>query len=307
MYTVGLGNPSQYIQPAMKKQAPLPDHADQENDPEETPEVFAVEKKGKTTKFNRRDFIKVAAVTASAATLMGCDGGLGASPTPTSTLTPVDTPTMTRTLTSTPTSTPTSTQTHTLTPTPLPQVVSKANVNVRYGPGTDNGIIGMINKGDTLVVIGKSSNNDWFCIKKPGGTTGWVSSSLVDLVGGQLDAIPVVTPMMTPTSLPGIPGETAPGQNGVDYKYTNEFGQEFTFTLPCGSEIPPGAVCICNCVAVPCSCVAYVPCSCDGYVAVCTCDTVCSCDNHTSCSCDKVCTCDSICTCEGAGHYWYPN
>lgn len=53
-----------------------------------------------------------------------------------------------------------------------------------------------------------------------------------------------------------------------------------TYTLPCGSPIPAGAVCTCNCVTAP---------------------------PIESCSCDTVCTCDTVCSCVGASHYWYPN
>jgi hypothetical protein len=86
-----------------------------------------------------------------------------------------------------------------------------------------------------------------------------------------------------------------PGEEGISYKVKVE-GKWVTWTQPCGSPIPPGAVCICNCVAVPtCSCVGH-----------CSCDTVCSCVGHTACTCDQVCTCDKICSCVGH-HYWYPN
>jgi WD40 repeat protein len=47
-----------------------------------------------------------------------------------------------------------------------------------------------------------------------------------------------------------------------------------TYTVPCGSPMPTGAVCTCNCAS--CSCVSYTPCSCQ---PVCTCNSVlvCSC------------------------------
>jgi WD40 repeat protein len=48
-----------------------------------------------------------------------------------------------------------------------------------------------------------------------------------------------------------------------------------TYTLPCGSPIPPGAVCTCNCVP-GCSCVSYT------------------------------CSCVSYCSCLAVYHYWYP-
>ena len=64
-------------------------------------------------------------------------------------------------------------------------------------------------------------------------------------------------------------------------------GETITYTLPCGSPIPAGAVCTCNCVAgtytPPCSCVGNV-CSCVG--------NVCSCVGHTV---------------TYTYHYWHPN
>lgn len=50
-----------------------------------------------------------------------------------------------------------------------------------------------------------------------------------------------------------------------------------TFTLPCGSPIPPGATCTCNCVAAP----APSP----------------STTTHRTCTCVPVCTCNRVCTC----------
>jgi hypothetical protein len=35
---------------------------------------------------------------------------------------------------------------------------------------------------------------------------------------------------------------------GITYQRRNEYGQIVTYTLPCGSPIPPGAICTCNCV-----------------------------------------------------------
>jgi hypothetical protein len=98
-----------------------------------------------------------------------------------------------------------------------------------------------------------------------------------------------------------------------------------TWTQPCGTPIPPGAVCVCNCVTVPLPgqegevppgqeggtvqgpggetrwlpCGSPVPpgwtctCNCVSVPAPCSCDGVCSCVGHR-------CSCDSV-------HYWYPN
>jgi len=44
------------------------------------------------------------------------------------------------------------------------------------------------------------------------------------------------------------PGTLARGRKAIQYAFKNEYGQMITYTLPCGSPIPPGATCTCNCV-----------------------------------------------------------
>ena len=61
---------------------------------------------------------------------------------------------------------------------------------------------------------------------------------------------------------------------GVTFKYINEYGQVVTYTLPCGSPIPPGATCICNCI--PGSLPRPTP-SPGGTYQYCTCVPVCVC------------------------------
>ena len=86
---------------------------------------------------------------------------------------------------------------------------------------------------------------------------------------------------------------------GTGYKGVDVYGRTITFTLPCGSPIPPGAVCTCNCVP--------------GSIAIPR--------NHTQrfntygyCTCDLICTCNTVCTCQSVGRgysyyisYWHPN
>ena len=38
------------------------------------------------------------------------------------------------------------------------------------------------------------------------------------------------------------------GKKVNQYTMTNEYGQSITYTIPCGSPIPPGSICTCNCV-----------------------------------------------------------
>jgi hypothetical protein len=75
--------------------------------------------------------------------------------------------------------------------------------------------------------------------------------------------------------------ESAPAVKGIRYTSGGE-----SYTRACGSPVPAGAVCTCNCVpGSGCSCVGF--CSCVGH-------TSCSCVGHTSSG-------------GGGGHYWYPN
>jgi len=64
------------------------------------------------------------------------------------------------------------------------------------------------------------------------------------------------------------------GREANAYEYTDQYGRRMTGTLPCGSAIPPGAICTCNCV--PGSFTLSVP----------TGDTI--------CTCNKICTCVPI-------------
>lgn len=75
------------------------------------------------------------------------------------------------------------------------------------------------------------------------------------------------------------PAINAPSVRGVTYSGRNEFGQVITYTLPCGSPIPAGATCVCNCVpgtfAPPRPAASY--------------------GTRTYCRCVPVCTCVPIC------------
>ncbi|MDO8589607.1 MAG: WD40 repeat domain-containing protein [Armatimonadota bacterium] len=67
---------------------------------------------------------------------------------------------------------------------------------------------------------------------------------------------------------------------GVQYKTHTVTGQEITYTLPCGSPIPPGATCVCNCVPGSIASPRSTP---RTYTYT-----------YTYCTCNQV-------------HYWHPN
>lgn len=96
------------------------------------------------------------------------------------------------------------------------------------------------------------------------------------------------------------------GVKGASVKGADVYGRSIVYTLPCGSPIPPGAICTCNCV--PGSLV--MP---NNYNQ--------NFNRYGYCTCDTICTCNTICTCQSVGQggggggggggyyvsYWYPN
>lgn len=57
-------------------------------------------------------------------------------------------------------------------------VVVKNRVNVRARPNLNSTVVGQVNKGDTLTVIGMEA--EWIKIRPPSGFTGWVKSEYVE-------------------------------------------------------------------------------------------------------------------------------
>jgi WD40 repeat protein len=69
---------------------------------------------------------------------------------------------------------------------------------------------------------------------------------------------------------------------GMTYQWRNEYGQLITYTLPCGSPIPAGAVCTCNCVP-------------GTYTPPVTNDTPRGGGSYRICTCVPVCICVPVC------------
>lgn len=262
----------------------------------QSPEVFDLKRNGRSFRVSRRTFLKVTGSIA-AASPSGCvgqssDGGPFAKPpTPTET----ETPAPTRTPTRTPTSTRTPSKTPTPTKVPVTASIRTQGARLRLGPSTETMMIGALAINVVVTIVGKLADASWFQVKvkladlpslkdapiakKGEDVVGWIRADLLELLTGSLDDVPVVQAPPTPTPLPN---KKPSGDQGITYKYTDLYGNTYTFTLPCGAQIPAEAVCTCNCVSL-CSCVGYVaPCSCDSY------------------SPGTICTCDLV-------TYWYPN
>ena len=276
---------------------------------EEEPQVFSVARDVNGSHFNRRDCIEKAVVTSAAVTVVaaGC-APRGVSPEDVQAaiqatenagkLTeiagvsvekevaqPTDTPSPTNTATSVPTNTrepATATVTRTPKPKGIETTIKGDNVNFRSGPGTGYAPITRLPQGAPITLTGRLADSSWVGValadpKRQGVVVqGWIKTNLVNTTGKDIQSLPVVTDIPpTPTPLPGRYGNTKPGTTGIDYSYTDEYGNVYNLSLSCGSTIPPGATCTCNCVTVPVSC---------------------SCVDHSA----GGCTCDVV-------HYWYPN
>lgn len=102
----------------------------------------------------------------------------------------------------------------TLLPTPTafsttPQATARINANVRRGDGTIFEVIGNLQAGTTVQIIGVSSlGTNWYLIVLPNGIQGWVAPSVVD-VSGNLASVPRVNPPTPPTPTP-IPVTATP-------------------------------------------------------------------------------------------------
>lgn len=292
-----------------RKRIDSPEEGATQEEVQEEPQVFAVTKDLGGWRFSRRDFLVAAggAVVAAAGAAAGCRGPEETAPstqvpptdtpapkdTPTSA--PTDTPAATPTDTPTPTKTPrpTKTPTPTATPTPrLPMARFVADVTIPDG---------------TAMQPGQSFTKTWR-VENNGAVPWGEGTQLVFASGAQMggsspisvgdvepgDTVDISVNMVAPTESgthtgrwrleaadgtammtlsvnivieapPGQPGEVPPGETGITFKGP---GGE-TRWMPCGSPIPPGWTCTCNCV--------------------------------TGCSCVGHCSCDSQGT-----HYWYP-
>ncbi len=100
-----------------------------------------------------------------------------------------------------------------LAPTGLVGFVTGDQLNVRRGPGLDQGGIGVVTSGQQVAAIGRSREGDWLAISWE-GATGWVAARFVTLNGTATD-LPALAGQTTGAALPaalGGPGGTSRGK-----------------------------------------------------------------------------------------------
>lgn len=108
-----------------------------------------------------------------------------------------------------------------------PQVEAFDDVNVRSGPGTEYDLIGIMVKGQTGAILGRSPDSKWLLVVYIGGPNnqGWVYKDLIRVVG-DVPSFPTVTAPPTPT----LPATPTPGVAAVEGSATPAPGQYPTFT-----------------------------------------------------------------------------
>ncbi len=91
-------------------------------------------------------------------------------------------PTTAQTKTPSPTATVSPTATTTATPTfPSDALANVAALNLRAGPDVLHPALAAVHQGTPMAVTGRDHLGQWFAVRLPDDTTGWVSAKLVDL------------------------------------------------------------------------------------------------------------------------------
>jgi hypothetical protein len=97
-------------------------------------------------------------------------------------------------------------------PRPLPTpfvVVNSANLTARRGPGTTFPQVGQAQKGDELMILGRTPSGDWWRVCCVANQPVWVAADLVT-ANGPLEAVPILTPAPTPVPTPVPPPPPTP-------------------------------------------------------------------------------------------------
>lgn len=115
------------------------------------------------------------------------------SPTPEPTATPAE-----------PTATPLPTETPTPTATAVPQtprVAADSAINLRSGPGRAYPVIGRMQAGQEIDIIGRNASGDWWQLAWQGAGQAWVAGTVVRVLG-PIDTVTVAKVIPTPPPAP---------------------------------------------------------------------------------------------------------
>jgi len=81
----------------------------------------------------------------------------------------------------------------TLTPSPVIATVIEQRVNLRAAPSTQAKIIGKLDNGNQITLIGRNKNGDWYQVMLAGATEpGWVFGETLQIANGDPNGLPIV-------------------------------------------------------------------------------------------------------------------
>jgi len=95
----------------------------------------------------------------------------------------------------------------TATPVPVIAKVTEKTANVRAAPDTKTGkVITTMKKDQQITLVARSTDALWYQINLPNGQVGWISKDVIQISGGDPNALPFAGPGSTPpTPKPGAP------------------------------------------------------------------------------------------------------
>lgn len=114
------------------------------------------------------------------------------------------------------------------TPTPAPYalVITFESVNLRDGPGTVYGTVGILYRDDTVVVLARDTRDTWYNVVTEDGVLGWIAKSVTTPLDAAQTAViplaatipapptathtPIVRPTATPSATPPPPPTRTP-------------------------------------------------------------------------------------------------
>ncbi len=105
----------------------------------------------------------------------------------------------------TPTPVPTNTYTPTPTHAPGPKGRATTGVNLRAGPGTDYPKVGGLKEGESVEVLDRTSDGEWYRVRLPDEQLVWVAADYI-AVESKIDVIPTISA----ADIPGTPTSPPP-------------------------------------------------------------------------------------------------
>jgi hypothetical protein len=155
------------------------------------------------------------------------------------------------------TNSPEPTNTATPQPTEVPHMtgtVVVAGANVRIAPIANVQPIINLYQGESVTILGRSSDNVWVLVDTGKSTTetkkqliGWMKANQLSITANDVASLPIATPNPTPTPLPGYEGYTSPGNTGINYDYVDGGASSIPKPCPAGR---PSRLAQCACAIV---------------------------------------------------------